>query len=374
MEEQEALKRHYYIVIAIVFLIVFLMSFAIFIGAQQLNVTSPLEDKNEDLLPETTDYTIRNNVPYEPGADPYHLMNVYLPVGDGPFPAIIYIHGGGWVRGSRNDCNETAVFYAKRGIAGFAIDYTLTVGNLTAWPKNAQDVVKAIRFVKENAQLYQIDPARIAIFGSSAGAQFASLGGTLSGQESFLRGASGNETIKKCVCLVVDYSGATDFDYIGKYENGTRIYRILTNALGDVNYTMNPDLWIQASAATYISHDDPIFFIAHGTNDTVVPIAVSESFNAKLQAAGVETHFVKVVDGDHDMLTSQTENLVVRYSLEPLLRRVFKLDQQTAPEATPESQAPIVFQVTLALTLIGAGILFLKHARKTMASFSHSPS
>ena len=91
-------------------------------------------------------------------------------------------------------------------------------------------------------------------------------------------------------------------------------------------------LWHEASAATYISSDDPIYFIVHGTNDTVVPIAVSESFNAKLQAAGVETHFIKVAGGDHDILTSENENLVVRYSLEPLLKRVFNLDEQLVPE------------------------------------------
>ncbi len=354
------MKRRYCIVIALILLIVVFMFLGIFIGGQQQSLTSMSEDKTEDLLPEITNCTIQYNVPYEQVPNQYHFMNVYLPGGKGPFPGIIYIHGGGWFRGSRNDYNETALFYAKRGIAGFAIDYTLTVGNLTAWPKNAQDVVKAIRYIKENAQRFGIDSTKVAVFGSSAGAQFASLAGTLSGQEPFLHGASGNETIKKEVCLVVDYSGATDFDYIGKYENDTPVYRILTNALGNVSYSANPYLWVQASAATYISSDDPIFFIAHGTNDTVVPIAVSESFNAKLQAAGVETHFVKVVDGDHDILTSVTENLVVRQSLEPLLRRVFDLDQQSIAEFP----APILFPLTLTLTLIAVIIFSLKYSRK----------
>jgi acetyl esterase/lipase len=331
-----------------------------FLGNPQQSQTYTVDDKTENLLPEITNCTVTNNVPYVRDLNPYHYMDVYMPVGQGPFPAIIYIHAGGWVRGSRSDYNETALFYAKRGIAGFAIDYTLTIGNQTAWPKNAQDVFKAIRFITENAQLYRIDPARIAVFGSSAGAQFASLAGTLSGEEVFLHGASGNESIKKELCLVVDYSGATDFDYIGKYENGTPIYRILTSALGNVSYSMNPDLWIQASAATYISSDDPIFFLAHGTNDTIVPIAVADSFNAKLQAAGVETHFIRVKDGDHDMLTSQVENLVVRQSLEPLLRRVFKLDQQTVSEFP----TPIIFPLALTITLIAA-VIFRRNLSKT---------
>ena len=324
----------------------FLYAFAI-MPKQNLTVQTGNE---ENLLPEITNYTVQNGIPYSNDSNPYHLMDVYLPVGKGPFPAIIYIHGGGWTRGSRADYNETARFYAKRGIAGFSIDYTLTTQNRTAWPENEQDVVEAIRFIRENAQLYRIDCTKVAVLGSSAGAQFASLAGTLSGNESFLAGSSGNEKIRSQVCLVVDYSGATDFDYIGKYEKTSVIYRILTNALGNVNYTANPNLWVEASAATYISSGDPIFFIVHGTNDTVVPIEVSESFNAKLQAAGVETHFVIVKDGDHDILTSETENLIARYSLEPLLKRVFNLDQLNVPEFS----APILFPLMLILTLIAA--------------------
>jgi acetyl esterase/lipase len=338
----------------------------IFLGTQQHSETLTSESENEDLLPEITNCTVQYDVPYAQDSNPYHLMNVYLPVGKGPFPAFIYIHGGGWVRGSRGDCNGTAIFYAKRGIAGFAIDYTLTTQGRTAWPENVQDVVEAIRFIRENAQHYQIDSTRIATFGSSAGAQFASFAGTLSGNESFLKGSSGNEEIRSNICLVVDYSGATDFDFIGKNEKTSFIYRILTSALGNVSYSMNPDLWIEASAATYISSDDPPFFIVHGTGDAVIPIEVAESFNAKLQAAGVETHFIKVADGDHDILTSETENLVVRHSLEPLLKRVFNLNQQTVPEFP----APILFPLILTLTLIAVVIFSLSHTRKNCSSLT----
>jgi len=284
----------------------------------------------ENLLPEITNCTVQNGVPYstDSRSNPYHFMDVYLPVGNGLFPAFVYVHGGGWVRGSRSDYNETAEFYAKRGIAGFAVDYTLTTANKTGWPDNVQDVIEAIRFIRENAMNYRINSNRIALFGYSAGAQFASLAGTLSGNESFLKGSSGNEKIRSRVCLVVDYSGATDFDYIGKYENASSVYRILTRAFGNVSYSANPNLWIEASAATYVSSDDPPFVIIHGTADMVVPIGVAVSFNAKLQAAGAETHFIRVEGGDHNILTNATENLVARYYLEPLLRKVFNLNPQ----------------------------------------------
>lgn len=290
-------------------------------------------------------------------------MDVYLPDGKGPFPAIIYIHGGGWTSGSRSNYNDTATFYAKRGIAGFAIDYTLSTGNYTAWPENIQDVIEAIRHIRENAKEYNIDPKKLAVLGSSAGAQLASLAGTLEGTEHFLKGSSGNEKIKSHICLVVDYAGATDLDFIGRYNNQSIIYRITKNALGNVSYSMNPDLWIEASPATYISTDEPVFCVIHGTNDTVVPIEVAESFCNKLTAAGVENYFVKVPDGDHDILTSETENLIVRYSLEPLMVRVFKLN----PPASADYPELVSFALTAAFA-VAATVVFSVNYRKTHVS------
>jgi acetyl esterase/lipase len=315
-----------FVVSALVLLAVIMLSLLAFLANQPENTTSTNENV-ANLLPEITNCTVQTDVSYSNDSSPYRVMDVYLPVGKGPFPAIIYVHGGGWVRGSRSDYNYTAAFYAQRGIAGFAIDYTLSTPNETAWPNNIQDVVESVRFIKENANLWNIDPDRLAVLGYSAGAQLASLEGTLSGNESFIVSSSGDAKIKSQVRLVIDYSGATDLEYIGKYQTKSTIYNITTNALGNVSYKTNPDLWVEASPATYISSDDPIFCIIHGTSDMVVPIQVAESFVAKLQAAGVETHFIKIPNGDHQILTNYNENLIARYSLEPLLKEVFHLDQ-----------------------------------------------
>jgi acetyl esterase/lipase len=314
-----------YALSALVLLAVITLSLIAFLANQQAN--TPSTDKSvANLLSEITNSTVQIGVPYSNDSNPYHLMDVYLPVGSGPYPAIIYVHGGGWTGGSRSNFNVTAAFYANRGIAGFAIDYTLSTGNKTAWPENIQDVVESVRYIREHADVWGIDPNRLAILGYSAGAQLASLEGTLSGNESFIASSSGDVKIRSQVRLVIDYSGATDLEYIGKYQSLSLINRITSNALGNVTYSSNSSLWATASPATYISGDDPIFCIIHGTNDTVVPIQVAESFAAKLDAAGVETHLIKVPDGDHQILTSYSENLVARYSLEPLLKEVFNLD------------------------------------------------
>ena len=119
---------------------------------------------------------------------------------------------------------------------------------------------------------------------------------------------------------------------------------------------MNQSLWLEAFPSTYITADDPVFLIAHGTNDTVVPIVISESFASKLEAVGVETHFVRVEGGDHSILTTEEENLKVRYVLEPLLKRVFNLQQQ----GTPAFSVLIIFS----LILIAALLLVILFKRK----------
>jgi len=97
-------------------------------------------------------------------------MDTYLPNGTGPFPAIIYIHGGGWVEGNRTDFSNIAELYAKRGIAGFSISYTLAAQNRSAWPQDIEDAISVLTFIRENAGRYHLDTNRIAVMGSSAGA------------------------------------------------------------------------------------------------------------------------------------------------------------------------------------------------------------
>jgi acetyl esterase/lipase len=317
------------------------------------------------LLPEITNCTVTRGIRYELDNSTYHLMDVYLPVGDGFFPAMVYIHGGGWTRGNRSNYNDIATYYAKRGIAGFAIDYTLSTLNDFAWPQNIQDVFMAIRFIKENAQIYGIDPSRIVLLGFSSGGHLASLVGTLSGNESFLVGSSGDQNVSGSVCLVIDYCGPTDLQFIGQYERNTFIYNITRNAFGST-YDADPNLWIEASPATYISHDDPVFFIAHGTNDTIVPIDISDSFNAKLHDAGVETHYLRLIAADHTALTASTKILVIRNALEPLLQQVLFYPHQSIT-----SDFPTLFIISLAaapIVLISVLVIYsLKYKKKAHA-------
>lgn len=314
------LKRRYIAAAALLIIIIVVTLFLI------LSSQSAPEDLGRPaLLPIRTSYTKQTAIQYLNDSNPIHQMDAFLPNGTGPFPAIIYIHGGGWVAGNRSDFTAIASLYALRGIAGFSIDYTLsTPYNNSAWPQNLKDVIAAIEFVRENAAVYHIDPEKIAVLGSSAGAHLASLAGTVSGDEPFLELQNLQAPVKHQICLVINYDGVTDLEYVGQHYNQSLIYDILTSAFGNQTFEQNPDLWRQASPATYIAADDPAFVFVHGINDTVVPLSVAESFNTKLQNAGVKTHFIQV-NGDHDVITSEVSNLQARYQLDPIIAKAFNL-------------------------------------------------
>jgi acetyl esterase/lipase len=253
-------------------------------------------------------------------------MDVYSPNGTGPFPAIIYIHGGGWVEGNRSDFSSIAELYALRGIAGFSISYTLAAENRSAWPQNVEDVISALTYIRENAALFHIDTGRIAVMGSSAGAHLASLVGTLTGNEPFLTNRTLAMPLYSQVCLVINYDGVEDLEFVGQNstENLALLNNIVSSQFGGVTYGENSTLWREASPVTYISATDPLFVFVHGTEDRIVPIQVAESFNTNLEAAGVETQFIQI-QGDHDILTNEAMNLQARYLLEPILKSFFEL-------------------------------------------------
>jgi acetyl esterase/lipase len=309
------------VAVAVTIAVVILALFA-FLNLNQ----PPINSLDSALLPETSSCTVQTEVAYLNDSNPYHKLDVYLPNSPGPFPAIIYIHGGGWVQGNKSDLSDVAQVYAKRGIAGFSIDYTLAKVNQTAWPQNIDDVIAALSYIKQNAATYHIDPNRIAVLGSSAGAQLASLVGTLQGNEPFLTNTSLSGPIHSQVCLVMNYDGVEDLEYVGQNstENLNLLINIVGNQFGGVTYNQSASLWREASPVTYMAAGDPAFVFVHGAEDRIVPIQVAQSFNSKLQTAGVTTHFIQI-EAYHDILDNEAINLQARYTLDPLLKQAFKI-------------------------------------------------
>ena len=114
--------------------------------------------------------------------------DLYLPKGAGPFPALVGVHGGGWVQGVRGQFQHWGAYLAARGTALFAISYRLATKGQKTYPHAVQDALAAIQFVRGNAQEFRIAPDRIGVFGHSAGGNIGALAALAGSSKLFAGG------------------------------------------------------------------------------------------------------------------------------------------------------------------------------------------
>lgn len=103
------------------------------------------------------------------------LADVYLPAGDGPYPVVMYLHGGGWRFGDRRLGPDLSRHFAQRGFAMVSIDYRLS--SEAIFPAPVFDTLEAVAWVRAAAATYNFDAGRIGLWGSSAGGHLAVLAG-----------------------------------------------------------------------------------------------------------------------------------------------------------------------------------------------------
>ena len=213
-----------------------------------------------------------------------------------PAPAAIYVHGGGWEHGDRRGgayLDSVRTQLLAKGFVVASIDYRLAPEN--KWPAQIVDAKCAVRYLRANAKSYGIDPARIGVWGGSAGGHLVSLMGTADASAGFDVGEWSSESSR--VAAVVDLFGPADLT-VGTW--GDHATQVITEVFGGAPGTIT-DMLANASPVTWISRDDPPFLILQGDHDDTVPAAQSQEFATKLQAAGVPATLVLVKDGPHGL-------------------------------------------------------------------------
>lgn len=219
-------------------------------------------------------------------------MDIYLPnSGNGPFPVIISIHGGGFMMGDKADGELTPMLKAlDRGYAVVSINYRLS--SEAVFPAAVNDVKAAIKYVRANASKYNLNPDKIATWGGSAGGNLSAIAGTSGDDKSLEDTSLGNANVSSKVQAVVDWFGPIYFDQMDAQFTKSGLGAANHNAsdspeskyLGATGgLTKVPDLVKKANPATYINKDNPAFFIEHGTKDGNVPTEQSKNFAADLK-------------------------------------------------------------------------------------------
>jgi acetyl esterase/lipase len=212
--------------------------------------------------------------------------DLVVPEGPGPFPLIVFIHGGGWISGDRSDYAEEAEHWASLGYAGACVSYRLAP--LHPFPAAVVDVRRAIASLRAESARFGIDSGRLAAFGNSAGGHLAAMAGMADGEER------PNAVVS--VCPITDLTNP--------HETHLPIgWAFLEQFMGGP-YSDADDRWRQASPARLVRDDCPPFFIAHGEEDDVVPFAQGRLLAEALAARGVDVSFLPLPGEGHSFTPS----------------------------------------------------------------------
>ncbi len=240
--------------------------------------------------------TVQKDVVYSCGADKPLAMDIYSPSQkEGLFPAIIYVHGGGWYSGDKTTGagQDDIQALVNNGYLVASIDYRLAPKY--QFPAQIEDLQCAVRFLRSNAVLYNIDPARIGVFGDSAGGHLAALLGTSDDSDW-----PDNSPLPGCQSARVQAVA----DMFGPMDLTRHFERQWSLVIEHVFGTSDPESENvrQASPVTYITQDDPPFLIIQGDRDEVVAPEQSEILFNKLTSAGIPATLVSVRNSGHEFV------------------------------------------------------------------------
>ncbi len=268
---------------------------------------------------------------YMPRADP----SGPLPDGpaDGPRPAIVQVHGGGWIVGTRSEQGIPLLNHlAVHGWVGFNIDYRLSPS--ATFPDHIVDVKRAIAWVREHAEEYGVDPDFICITGGSAGGHLCALAALTAGDPAFQPGFEGADT---SVAAAVPFYGIYDLTD----EGGVYYPQLLEWALEQLVFKVpiaEAEERYRAASPTHRVHADaPPFLVLHGDRDTLVPVGDARTFVRELRAVSPEpVVYAELAGAEHafDILPSLRTARVV----ETIERFLAAVRAGTATEEAAEAQ------------------------------------
>lgn len=244
--------------------------------------------------PVPDDVVFESGIEYS-NPDNQHLqLNMARPKsGDGPFPTIVCIHGGGFRAGSREGYNGLCIKLAQQGYVAMTVSYRLAPK--FQFPAAIHDTKAAVRWARANAGKYKIDPNRIGVTGGSAGGHLAQFLAVTSDVKEF-EGTGGNEKFSSKVACVVNVYGPSDFTK--SYGKSVDAAEVLPLWLGG-NLETARAKHIQASPLNWVTpHAAPTLCI-HGTDDKYVAHEQAVWMIDRLKACGVEAKLLTLEGAGH---------------------------------------------------------------------------
>jgi tricorn protease len=253
----------------------------------------PEEEKQREEKPDSQTPVADWDLPYQEEPAKLTLDVHYRKDPRGLRPALVMIHGGAWQGLDKSDFTWLAKQAAARGYVVFNINYRLA--QQAKYPAAVNDCQAAIRWVRTHAPAYHVDPARLGVWGESAGGHLASMMGLLDSRDP-----ASPDVPSRATC-VVNFYGVADLTVTELPEKYTKRFGLVSaceNFLGKT-HAEAPGIFIEASPIHHVTKDACPFLVVHGDADLTVPYDQSVRLVDKLKEAGVEVALHTVKGGGH---------------------------------------------------------------------------
>ncbi|MEZ5107144.1 MAG: alpha/beta hydrolase [Draconibacterium sp.] len=217
-------------------------------------------------------------------------------------PLLVFIHGGGWRSGKRQDYLVYLLDYAEKGYVTATISYRLKKDSI--YPAAIEDVMDGIDFLFQHGETYGYDTSRVALIGGSAGAHL-----------SMLAGYGWEKPQKHKVKAVVDIYGPVDM---------TTPYaqtQFMVNDFIGHPYSEKPELYWEASPAKYLNKNLPPTLILQGTSDNLLPPSQSDTLHARLDRLGVPNIYHRLPLWPHAMDIAVRPNVYMQKKMDEFFEK-----------------------------------------------------
>ena len=247
-------------------------------------------------------------------------MDLLIPQIKRKLPAVIFVPGGGFVSANKARMPQLRMYLAERNFVVASINYR-TVPN-AKFPQPIEDVKSAIRFLKANAQKFNVDPEKIFVIGDSAGGYLAAFAAVTNGDKIFNVGE--NLHVSSEIVAAVDLYGLSDLTQIAAdfpvelqnlYNSAGSVVSLFVNgvpALGgsDGGILAHPVSAQRANPINYITKNSAPMLLMHGTEDSVVSPAQTDLLFQALRTHGLESERYLIPNAGHSDEHWQQENVL----------------------------------------------------------------
>jgi acetyl esterase/lipase len=275
----------------IIFVIIFLAAFS-HASAQQATSPSLLQIADRFWMQPDVVYGSANNTPLK--------LDIWYPRDNpNPTPVIVYIHGGGWIFGSKEGAVYQLLPYLERGWRAVNVEYRMAANSLA--PGSVEDTRCALRWIYRNAKQYNFDTTKIVLTGHSAGGHLSLItgmlpDGTALDNRCYAGAQYGDVPLK--VASIVNWYGISDVNDLIQGPNLKNYAVMWMGAMPNA-----AEVAKSVSPLTYVRPGLPPIITIHGDKDDVVPYTQAVRLHQELTKSGDVNKLITVKGGGHGMFT-----------------------------------------------------------------------